>query len=113
MPRRTLSERITILEQHVDSLQTLPARVGAVESQIVQLRGEMRSEFVAVRHEMRTEFAAVRGEIADVRAEMHALHRVTLEEIHKGDEDTRRYMRVLYEDLVTRIAVLGEGRGPR
>lgn len=102
MPRRTLSERIRILEQHVDSLQTLPARVGAVESQIVQLRGEMRSEFVAVR-----------GEIADVRAEMHALHRVTLEEIHKGDEDTRRYMRVLYEDLVTRIAVLGEGRGSR
>ena len=30
------------------------------------------------------------------------------EEIRQGDEETRRYMRVLYEDVTARIAVLGE-----
>ena len=34
-------------------LKELPARVSAVESEIVELRAEMRGEFSAVRGEMR------------------------------------------------------------
>lgn len=31
--------------------------------------------------------------------------------IEQGDEETRRYMRVLYEDVIARIAMLGEEAG--
>lgn len=70
-----------MLERRVEVLEQLPERVTALESQIVQLRDEMRSEFS-----------------------------VTRAEAHAGDEETRRYMRVLHEDVITRIAVLQEGR---
>ena len=41
---------------------------------------------------MRDEFSAVR------------------EEIRLGDEDTRRYMRVLHEEVISRIATIQEGQ---
>ena len=65
----------------MEILEQLPERVSALESQIVQLRDEMQSEFSATR-------ALVR----------------------EVDEDTRRYMRVLHEDVIQRIATLAEGR---
>lgn len=46
------------------------------------------------RVEMHSEFAAVRAEL---RAEIRA-----------GDEETRRHMRVLHEDVISRIALLQE-----
>ena len=67
-------------------LEELPRRMDRLESQIVQLRTEMRDEFSAVR----TEFAAVRTEM------------------RSGDEETRRYMRVLFEEYVGRMKVVGE-----
>jgi len=150
MPERTVIERVEILERNVELFEALPARVSALESQIVQLRSEMRDEFSAVRGEMRDEFAAVRGEMragflavrdefaavrgemrdefAAVRGEMRdefaavrgemagmrdSLLTVLRAEIREGDEETRRYMRVLHEDLVARITLLQNGRRPR
>jgi hypothetical protein len=135
MRERTVIERVEILERNVELFEALPARVSALESQIVQLRSEMRDEFAAVRGEMRAGFLAVRDEFAAVRGEMHAgflaardefsavrdemagmrdsLLTVLRAEIREGDEETRRYMRVLHEDLVARIALLQNGRPPR
>ena len=59
-------------------LEQLPERVTALEKQIVQLRDEMRAEFSATR--------------ADARA---------------GDEETRRFMRILHEEVIQRIQLLG------
>lgn len=81
MSPESLRVRVERLEQRVEILEQLPNRVSAVESQIVQLRDEMQSEFSATR----------------------AL-------IREVDEDTRRYMRVLHEDVIQRIATLAEGR---
>ena len=57
----TLVERVEMLEEAVQSLKQLPDRVSAlevrlgdVESQIVQLRGEMRDGFSAVHQELAT-----------------------------------------------------------
>ena len=72
------------LERRVEILEKLPERVTALESQIVQLRDEMRSEFSATRSDLR-------------------------DAIRDGDEETRRLMRVLHEDVVQRIATLKEG----
>ncbi len=81
------------------NLESLPERVDRVESQIVQLRAEMHEEF-----------SAVRGEFRTVCAE---LQRGMREEIRAGDEETRQLMRVLHEDVITRFALLEEGRTAR
>ena len=81
MAQKSLEERMDMLEGRVEILERLPERVTALETQIVQLRDEMRAEFSTTR--------------ADARA---------------GDEETRRYMRVLFEDLVERIKTIGGER---
>jgi archaellum component FlaC len=77
----SLKVRVERLEHRVETVEQLPGRVSALESQIVLLREELRSEF-----------SAMQTVIRDV------------------DEDTRRYMRMLHEDLIQRVATLGEGR---
>ena len=117
MTQPTLTERVTILEQKVNEFASLPSRVAGVELQIVQLRGEMQGGFSAVRQEMavmaddlRTELHhglhGIRGELDGIHGELDGLRA----EIRAGDEETRRYMRVLYEDLIARIAALGDVR---
>jgi archaellum component FlaC len=57
-------------------------------------------------------FAKVDAEFAKVDAEfakVHAEFAVVRAEIREGDEETRRYMRVLYEDLAERIKIMGVG----
>jgi len=88
MPERTLVGRVEILEHTVEGLEALPGRVHAVELQIVPLREEMRAGFSALRAELQ----------AEIRA---------------GDEETRRYMRALHEEVIFRIATIGEARPRR
>ena len=78
--------------------EELPVRMDRLESQIVQLRAEMHGEFSAVRQEMRDGFSAVDEQFAAVRSE-----------IQTGDEETRRYMRLLFEEYVGRIRIIDEG----
>ena len=52
MAAHDLTERVEVLEVKVAALDGFPDRVSAVESQIVQLRDEMRGGFSAVREEM-------------------------------------------------------------
>ena len=96
-------QRVKILEEKVERLETLPARVAAVESQILQLRDEMRSEFSAVRREFDTLRIDLRAELQSTTASLRA-------EIREGDEETRRFMRVLHEDVIARLAALAEAR---
>ena len=84
MATQTIEKRVERLERRVTNLERLPERMDRVESQIVQLRTEMHDEFSAVRDEIRF-----------------------------GDEETRRLMRVLHEDVISRFALLQEGDTPR
>ena len=89
MPPQTLESRVERLEQRVNRLEELPDRMTALESQVLQLRSEMREEFSTTR-----------------------------QEVQAGDAETRRVlladlgsqMRVLHEDVIGRIALLGEAR---
>jgi hypothetical protein len=63
-------------------VQHLPERVTTLESQLVQFREAMRNEFSAIRAEMK-----------------------------RADEDTRVFMRVLYEDVLSRLELRGESDG--
>jgi len=82
-----------MLERRVEILERLPERVTAIESQIIQLRDEMRSECSAVRSE--------------IRAGDEETRRTLREEIRAGDEETRRFMRILHEEVISRIELLG------
>lgn len=101
MPPRSMHERLTLLEQRVSQLET---------ATIPALREEMRTGF----EDMRAQFANVRQEFADMRARFEAIDRRfegVEQRMEQGFEETRRHARVLYEDLVTRIATIGES-GP-
>jgi uncharacterized alpha-E superfamily protein len=84
MPR-SLQERLTLLEDKVAQLEASP---------VAGLRDEMRAGF------------------AEVTRQLQALEQRFEQRLEQGLEETRRHARVLYEDLVTRIATIGEGGPP-
>jgi hypothetical protein len=110
MPQRSVIERIEILEKNVEPLQALPDRVAGVELQILQLRQEIRVEFSATREDLRAEIRAGDGEN---RRELRDSVQQMLTVIHETNQDTRRYIQVIYEDLVSRLATISEGQRPR
>ena len=87
MAVRSLTQRVEILEQKVGDLQELPTRMVAVESQILQLRDEMR-----------VEFSAIRGQLGDIDRRMQ-----------EGREEAKRHATLLHEELITRISLIQEG----
>ena len=93
MAKKSLEERVNMLERRVEILEQLPERVTALEAQIVQLRDEMRAEFSATR--------------AEARAGDEHVVRTLREEIRAGDEETRRFVRMLHEEVIERIKLLG------
>jgi hypothetical protein len=95
MRSQSIESRVEKLEARVTMFEELPARIDGLASQIVQLRTEIGDEFSAVREEMRA-----------------------------GDEETRRVlradiqdlgtqMRVLHEDVMSKLALLAEARAGR
>ena len=112
MDPQTLTNRVEILETKVEELAKLPDRVGALELQVSQLRTEMRVEFSAVRGEMRELNAGVRQEMHELndglRREMHELNEETRRELGGRIDDLGTHMRVLHEEVISRIALLDE-----
>jgi hypothetical protein len=99
-----MDERITDLEKLAESLAPMSLRMEAMEGRlgVVETRlGTVESQFVQLRTEMRVEFSAVRADIAAQGVELTGHIR-----------ETQREMRVLHEEVVSRIALIGEGRRP-
>jgi hypothetical protein len=101
MPPQAIENRVDHLERRVTELEKLPERLTAVESQIVQLRTEMRDQFSAVRQEIRA------GD-EETRRLMTAQDEETRRLMIAGDEETRRFMRVLHEEVIGRFATFQE-----
>jgi hypothetical protein len=101
MPDANLERRVAILEQNMNQLADLPARVTALESQVLQLRGEMRSEFSALRTEMQAGFTAVRGEMQTESFSVAG-------DMRSGFSAVRTEMRVLHGEVISVIALLQE-----
>ena len=115
----TLEERMDNLEKIVEPLRELPDRVTRVEEQIVQLRTEMRGEFSAIRRDMATKEdlakLATKDDIAKLATKDAIARLATKDEIAKlATKDdiatlaTKDEMRMLHEDLVERLKVLGD-----
>ena len=93
MAGKSLDQRVDMLERRTEILEQLPERVTALERQIVQLRDEMRVEFSATR--------------AETRAGDERMIQTLRQEIRDGDEETRRFMRILHEEVLERMKFLG------
>ena len=108
MPQ-SLAARVALLESQMQALLELPNRVASLDAhvasldvQFAQFRIEVRDEFSAVRQEMHSLGETLRGEI---KASAEGLR----DEIRAGDDETRRYMCVLHEEVIARIKVISEG----
>jgi phage host-nuclease inhibitor protein Gam len=110
-------KRVEKLEKTVAALIGLPGevsqlsrRVGTLESQILQLRTEMKDEFSAVRHEL----AETRDNLLGVIESGGQATQRIFEDIRVSQQETNarfdglsRQMRVLHEDVIERISRLG------
>jgi len=126
MNRSDLAGRIVTVEHRMDSIERRwDASFAAFTTQILQSNRETRQEILAtLRGEMQTLGGELRGEMealgASLRDEMHTLHGITVRRFEKlettlaeGHDETRRFMKILHEDTLSRIALLGEGWPPR
>ena len=90
----------------MQELRELPARVAGVELQIMQLREEMRESFSATRSEFN-------GKVDGLLADLHGSREELRIEIREGDQATRDFMRMLYEEYKTTLRTIGEGKKGR
>lgn len=116
MNEKTIVERVETLENQMELLKELPAkvdqlgkevgsltlRVAGVESQIVQLRADMTDEFSAIRGELKGGLQAVRTEL---REDIASLGRETAAGFLRAGVE----MRALFEEHLGRRAVIAEG----
>ena len=91
MAERTLDDRVTALEGTVAGLQELPKQLASLQRNVTAFQRDVAARF------------------EQVDARFERLERI----VRDGDERNYSQMRVLYEDLVAKIALLGERRhGP-
>ena len=98
-----------MLEEQMQELRALPARVAGVELQIVQFREEMRESFSATRSELGGKVAGLRVEMDALRVEMQGARDELRTEIRTGLQPLKDFMLMLYEDNKSSIRTIGEG----
>jgi hypothetical protein len=91
-----------MLEEQMQELRELPARIAGVELEIVQLRQEMQESFSATRSELG-------GKVEGLRVEMHGIRDEFRAEIRTGLQQLKDFMLMLYEDNKSSIRTIGEG----
>ena len=88
-PWKQVREQLLLAGERAYLIGLLRACGGIEPREIDAVRTEMHDGFSAIRAEMREGFAAISEEFSAVRLELRS-----------GDEETRRYMRVLFEEYV-------------
>jgi hypothetical protein len=93
-----LAGRIDTVEHRMDLMELRwDESFAALSTQILQSNHETREAILA----------ALRGDVAGEFSAMRAHFESALAD---SQNETRGYMRILYEDILSRIALLGEGR---
>ena len=94
----TVEERVTLLETRMTALEQLPARMDRLDSRIDRLESELRAEVRVGDEETRRV----------LRLEVREGNVMTVTVLTEQIEESRRYARVLHEEAVGRIGLLGE-----
>ena len=90
-----VDERISLLEARMSEFQQLPGRIDRLESRIDRLESDLRAEIRAVD--------------SSLREEMRTGHVMIVTALTEQVEESRRYTRILHEDVLDRIGVMAEG----
>jgi hypothetical protein len=77
---------VALLEEDMCELRGLRARVASLELNILQFHAEVRTD------------------VSAIRQDLHGAVQLLRVEIRAGDTETRRYLRVLHEEVLSRIA---------
>jgi hypothetical protein len=102
MPGERVEFRLESLETRVTMLEELPARMDRLESQIVQLRAENAADHTAMRQQHE-----------ELAAQMRQMHEGLATEMGRLHEEQKRHTSVLFEEALSRIAAMKNGRtGP-
>ncbi len=88
MDSKTFDDRAAELESALELLGDVPARLASLDARVLQCQSEVRGELSAIRQDLRRVAETLRIE---TRA---------------GDAETRRYMRVLHEEVLSRVAAI-------
>jgi len=123
MEAKSLEDRVALLENEMQALRDLPARVTSLEGQMVQFLAEVRAEFSATREQLRqdirVEFNGLRSEVDGLRGEFNGLRNefnglraqcngLRNDVVTKLDERGAQ-MRTLHEQALARIALITRG----
>jgi chromosome segregation ATPase len=114
MAQRSLSERVEALEETVAGLQGLPNQLASMKAQIDTQFEQISERFEEVDArfaQVDARFAQVDARFAQVDArfdKVDAQFKQLRQEVHDGDEETRHQMRILHEEVIARIAMLGD-----
>jgi hypothetical protein len=107
-----LVRRIEILEGDVNALRQLPDRVSAVAADLAAVRGDV-TQLQGDVTRLQGDVTRLQGDVTELKRDMHTEFAAVRDEIRTGDEETRRQMRILHEEVISRLALLGEGRKTR
>ena len=116
MRRADLAERIDTVEHRMDSMeQRLDASFNVLSTQILQSHFETRAAILAtLRGEVAGEFSTMRGEMKTMGADLRAHFETAIVDlrgaIREGDEESRRFMMILHEEVLSKFRLIGEGR---
>jgi hypothetical protein len=92
MQRRSIEQRVTMLEQQIQELREVPRRLERVEWQTLQLRQDLTAEISATRTDLRTEMHGIRDELRD--------------DISVGVEESQSLARLLHAEAMRAIAAV-------
>jgi len=101
-----------MLEEQMQELRELPARVAGVELQIVQLRHEMQEAFSATRSEFGGKMDGVHGKMGGLHGKMDGLHG-RIDDLHGRMDGLRDELRTemhgIRDELRTEIHGIRDG----
>lgn len=109
MPPQTIESRVEKLEQQVTNLQELPGRMDALSVQISQLRDDVGGQI----SQLGARVGGVEARIDALGARVSEMERTLREEIVAGDERILTQVRVLHEDVISRLVLIQEGQPRR
>lgn len=113
MQPQSLEVRVERLETRVTALEGLPNRIDALTLQVSQLREEMHVEFSAIHARSDTLDNRLTGQIDALDRRLTGLDERLTGQIESVKLELGTQMRVLHEEVISRLALLQEGRARR
>jgi uncharacterized coiled-coil DUF342 family protein len=123
MPPQTIERRVEKLEEQMTTLQQLPARMDALSVQISQTREDLGAKISTMDAKISTMGAKIStmdarvstmdARVSGMDARISGTEKSLREEILSSGDRILTRVRMLHEDVISRLALIQEGRRER